>query len=153
METKDEQKSRIAKKLAEKIGRPAANAKEKRLRAAAKDQLAGEGIAEIERMYAINQTELNRFFKRIFPTDTDRFQFLEECMVTNAAIAMQVFTEKHKEMTAIEAAKAATLFAEKAVVIKKAREAGFKEPPINVAAILRLEKTLNVIAEQHVHAA
>ncbi len=66
-------------------------------------------------------------------------------MVSNTILASSIFEQKHQELSAIDAARAATMFADKATNIRKARQADFKEPPLRVDVILSLEKTLKTI--------
>lgn len=80
--------------------------------------------------------------RRTFPTDDDQFEFLEKNMMVNAMRSMKRFEDTFDQMTPVEAAKAAGTFTGKALDIKKARETGFREPPINVSVILSLEQTL-----------
>ena len=138
----EQRKQQIAKELSKKVSRPI-TAKEKRVQSAAVAHLAGDKIADIEKVYAVNLAEINRLLKKAFSSDEDRFKFLEECMMSNSVLAMGQFHKKYGEMTAIEAAKASTMFAGRALDIKKAREAGFKEAPINVGVIVALQKTLD----------
>lgn len=81
-------------------------------------------------------------------TTKEQYQFLEGCMIENAIKASSIFHDKHEEMTPMEAAKAASLFADRAVSIRKAHEADFKEPPVNVGIILKLQTTLNALSIQ-----
>lgn len=145
-ELKSEHQRKIAKKLDEVIGRPPADTKEKRLRAATTDILAGDKPTEVERLYALNNVEIQRFIKKTFPNDVDRYQFLEDCMLQNSMMAQARFAQVFGEMSAIDAARAATMFAGKAIEIRKARENGFKEAPLNVAVILSIEKTLQKLS-------
>jgi hypothetical protein len=142
-QAKGEQKQKIAKAIELKIGRPPVNAVERRKRAAVTDMLSGELIADVERKYALAQHELTRFMKQTFPTDEDRFEFLENCLLTNATLAGAKFVATYNEMNAEQAARAMSLFTNSAIAVKKAREAGFKEQPLNVGVILSLQETLN----------
>ena len=96
--------------------------------------------------YSTNKQAVEKVILEKFDGDDLKFEFLEQRMATNAMRAMQVFEAKAEEMTASDAAKAAVLFAAKSLDIKKAREAGFKEPPINVGIIMKLEKSLAKLA-------
>lgn len=140
---KDTLKSKVHKKIEKAMGRPPINAKEKRVQAATADFLAGDKITEIEKRYAVQAQELSRYLKKAFPDDEDRFKFLEEMMITNATLAAGRFQDVFGEMNAEQAARAAGIFAGKAIEIKKARESGFKEQPVNVGVILQLQETLN----------
>lgn len=137
------QKDAIAKKLQKKLGRPPTTEKEKRVRAAVVDNLAGDKKAQVMRRYGVAIEDLNRLMKQAFPLDADRFEFMEDCMLANSMLAMGVFQEKYTELGALDAAKAAVMFAGKGLEIKKAREAGYKEQPINVLTLIKLENTLN----------
>lgn len=140
---KQAQKDQIHKAIELQVGRPPVNAQESRKRAAMAEVLAGEPMADVERRYAIAQQELIRYIKQVFPTDQDRFEFLENCMLTNATLAGAKFVEGYSTMTAPEAAKAMAIFAKGALEIRKAREQGFKEAPVNVGIILTLQDTLS----------
>ncbi len=134
---------KVATKLAEAIGRPPENATEERKRAATAAVMSGNStFAEAERMYAISQEQIRRYINRTFPQDEDKYAFLESCMLANAMLAGSRFNQCFGELNAIDAARAMAIFSGKAIEIKKAREAGFKEAPINVTTIVALEKTL-----------
>lgn len=148
-ELKQEHKRKIVNQLEKEIGRPSTSMRETRLRAATAEVLSGTPMAEAQRMYAVQQGDLDRFIKQVFPTDTDRYEFLEQCMLTNSMLAMARFHEVYKEMDAIDAARAATLFAGKAVDIRKARTEGFREQPISIGAIITLEKTLKLLTQSN----
>jgi hypothetical protein len=141
---KDKTKAKIAAELAKKLG-PGGTAREKRVQAAAKDYLAGDKMSEIEKMYAVNLQDITRVLKKAFTTDDERYEFMENCMVAGAVQALNQFDKKHSEMDAVGAAKAATMLMGRALDVKKAREAGFRETPINVGLIVSLQKTLNAI--------
>jgi hypothetical protein len=141
-QAKGEQKQKIAKAIELKIGRPPVSAVESRKRAAITDMLAGEPIADVERKYALAQNEMMRFMKQTFPTDEDRFEFMENCLLTNATLAGAKFVATYNEMNAEQAARAMSLFTNTALAVKKARESGFKEAPISVGVILSLQETL-----------
>ena len=147
LDPKDKQKTEIGRAIEIKMGRPPVNMKERRKRAALTDMLAGDKIADIERKYAVAHSELIRYMKTVFPTDEDRFEFLENCLLTNASLAGAKFVDKYGELTAVEAAKAMAVFSNSALAVKKARESGFKEAPINVGIMLQLQETLNRLTE------
>lgn len=147
LDPKDKQKTKIAKAIEIRLGRPPVNSEERKIRAGLTDVLVGEKPAEVVRKYAMPVVDLLRYMKQVFPTDEDRFEFLENCLLTNANLAGNKFVEKHGELTAAEAAKAMATFANSALSVKKAREAGFKEAPINVGIILQLQETLSKLAE------
>lgn len=147
---KDKLKDQVHQKLEKAIGRPPLDAKEKRVKAAAADFLAGDKITEVEKRYAVQAQELSRYIKKAFPQDEDRFKFLEEMMITNATLAAGRFQDVFGEMNAEQAARAAGIFAGKALEIKKARESGFKEQPVQVGVILQLQETLSKLTQQDV---
>lgn len=142
---KEEQKAKIAKELASKLGTPAVTQAEVQVRTATTNYLAGDKMSEIERTYGIKIEQITSLLRRTFPAEADRFEFMQNCMMANSVMAMAQFEKTHTEMDAIDSAKAATLFAGKALDFKKAREAGFKEQPVSVGIILQLQETLNAI--------
>lgn len=145
---KADRQKEIANKLTEKIGRPAANGKEERLLAGTSAVLSGNATyADAQRMYAVSNAEIRRFIEQVFPTEEDKYTFLEECMVSNAMLASSRFQQSFSELTAIDAARAASIFAGKAIEIRKAKETGFKEPPLRVDVIVALEKTLRNLSD------
>lgn len=146
---KSEHKKRIAKKIEETAKRPPVTQKEQRLRAAATATLAGDKNADICRMFAVTQGEIARYMRQLFPAEEDRFQFLEEAAITNAALAGKRFQDCFGEMTPADAARAFAAFSGKALEIRKARESGFKEPEINVQTIIALEQTLKLLSVQN----
>lgn len=85
-----------------------------------------------------------KFLKK-HPDDDGRFKALEERFLGNADLAMDKFEKGADGLDALSAAKAANIFATKGLEIKKARTAGFKEPPINVNIIRNLQATLNAL--------
>lgn len=146
--SKEENVKAVAKQLEVAVGRPPEGAKENRTRAATAAVMAGAmTFADAERLYAVSQTEVRRFIERVFPTDDDKYAFLENCMISNAMLASSRFTQCFGELNAVDAARAAAIFAGKATDIRKAREAGFKEAPINVTTILALESTLRKLTQ------
>lgn len=145
---KDKLKDQVHKKIEKAMGRPALDAKEKRLKAATADFLAGDKITEVEKRYAVQAQELNKYIHKAFPQDEDRFKFLEDMMVTNATLAAGRFQDVFGEMNAEQAARAAGIFAGKALEIKKARENGFKEQPVQVGVILQLQETLDRLTHE-----
>jgi len=146
IDPKHQQRIRVAKAIEIRLGRPASDAKERNKRAALTAVSIGDAPADVTRAYGVTQAALARYMKQVFPTDEDRYEFLESCLLTNASLAGDKFVEKFGEMTAPEAAKAMSTFAMTAVHVKKAREAGFKDAPINVGIILRLQDTLTKLA-------
>lgn len=86
--------------------------------------------------------EIEAFVTRTFPDETDRFKFLEQCAISNAIICQGHFQEMHANMTAEGAARAFGIFADKALQIRKARESGFQEAPVNVSILISLQETL-----------
>jgi len=97
--------------------------------------------------YSTDKQKVEKVILSKFDDDDDsKFEFLEQRMASNSMRAMKIFEEKAEEMTASDAAKAAVLFAAKSLDIKKAREAGFREAPINVGIIMKLEATLAKLA-------
>lgn len=137
-----DRKKQIDDQLEKKIGRKPISQKEVRLRAATVDILTGDPTTEAMRRYALQQSEISQYLRKLFPTDEERFEFLESCMIANSMIAMQDFQKNHGDMEPADSAKAAAMFAGKALEIKKARENGFKEAPINIGILLSLERTL-----------
>lgn len=143
---KEEHRKKVSKKIDEAVGRPATTEKEERVRAATAAVLSGNStFSEAQRLYAVKYNDIQKFLTATFQTEDDRYKFMEDCMLTNAMLATGVFQKKYGELSAIDAARAASIFADKAVTIKKAREAGFKEPPINIGVIVSLEKTLKAL--------
>ena len=135
---------KVAEALEETIGRPSESAKEARLRGATSAAISGAmSYKDAERMYAVSHKEIQRFISRVFPSDEDKYKFLEDSMIHNSMLASARFQQAFGEMTAIDAARASTIFAGKATDIRKAREAGFKEAPLNITTIIALEKTLS----------
>lgn len=133
----------VAKALDDKIGRPTSDPFERSLKAAAANALSGEmSYTAIENLYQISQNEIQTFINKLFPDDNDKFLFLEQVAQQNATLAASVFTAKFTELTAIDAAKAFAIFSSKALDIRKAREMGFKEPPIPIQTLQDLQKTL-----------
>lgn len=139
---KDEHKTQIAKAIELKMGRPPVNAIERRKRAGVTDIMAGDPIAIVERKYALAGIELQQYMKQVFPTDEEKFEFIENCLLRNAALAGARFVQTYNDLSADQAATAMVKFATAATTIKKGRESGFKEPPMNVGIILSLQKTL-----------
>lgn len=148
LDLKGDQKTKVARAIEIKMGRPPVNAKERKKRAGLSDVLVGEIPADVARKHGIAPQELVQYMRQVFPTDEDRFEFLENCLLTNANLAGTKFVEKFGELTAPEAAKAMSTFAMTALQVKKAREAGFKEAPINVGIILQLQNTLSRLADK-----
>lgn len=147
---KQDQKASIAKAIELKMGRPPANATERRKRAASTAILAGDKPADVERVFGVAQSEITQYIRTVFPTEEDRFKFLEDCLLTNASLASSVFVKKYSELDAEGAARAMGIFAGKALEVKKARQAGFQEAPINVGVILNLQKTLDNLAAKQI---
>lgn len=140
---KQAQKDKLGKAIELKMGRKPANVAERRKRSAATDLIAGDSPADVERRYAIAQGEVENFIKKVFPSDEERFEFLENAMLANATLASAKFVKVYDTMTAVEAATSAVKFAGAAIAIKQAREKGFKETPINVGIILQLQETIS----------
>lgn len=140
-------KPTIATKLQEVVG-VASTGEEKVLQLAATEILSGIKTEDVAIKYALDTEEINGYLRRIFPTDDAKFTFLEDCMTANSMRAMAVFERNSHMMLPVEAAKAATMFAGKALEIKKARESGFKEAPTNPQTILNLEMVLNKLVLQ-----
>lgn len=148
-ELKEEHRRKIVEKLHEGMGRPATSPKETRVIAATAEILSGTAtISQAEKIYAVRYMEVKRFLEKTFSTEEDKYKFLEDCMITNAMLASNVFQEKYDQMSALDAARAASLFSDKAVTIRKSRESGFRETPINVGVILSLERTLNKLTNE-----
>lgn len=143
MELREEhRRQKIAKELQTAIGHAPIDMKEKRVHGAATAVLAGDAPSDACRMFAVHQQEIVNYMNRAFPDDTDRFKFLEECALSNAIIAQGHFMQTYKEMTPEGAARAFGIFADKAIALKKARESGFQEAPVNVAVLINLQETL-----------
>lgn len=66
---------------------------------------------------------------------------LEEILLNNALLANGVFEEKHKELSASEAATASSAFTQSYVKLKTARTSEFKEPP-NTQVLIQLAQVL-----------
>lgn len=113
------------------------------VRPAAVELLSGATFDAIEKKLGATKNEIIAYLRRVFPADDDQFAFLQDLAVANAALAGKQFTDKYSEMDASEAAKAFAIFSGKASEIKKIREADYKEPPVNVSTIIRLQQTLN----------
>lgn len=143
MELKAEHRRvKISKVLVENIGHQPSTGKEKRLHAAAIAISAGDKPTDVEKLFAVSQGDIQNYISRAFPDDQDRFKFLEECAISNAIIAQGHFAENYRSLTPEGSARAFGIFAEKALAIRKARESGFQEAPVNVAILLNLQQTL-----------
>jgi hypothetical protein len=138
-------KEKIAKKLEKELDRKPLTAKEKRLHAASAEFLSGAKMAEVESAFAVQRNEIELYLKKVFPDENARYQFLEEIAITNATLAAKRFTDCFGELSAEGAAKAFAIFSGKAVEIKKAREAGFKEQSINPQILIQLQQTLEKV--------
>lgn len=147
---KEQHRRKIYQGLEKELGRPVIAGRENRVVSASAEVLSGSPIKETERMYGLAYGEIQAFLKKTFATDEERYQFLEEAMIGNSALAMKRFGEVYGEMTAMDAARAATMFAGKAAELRKARLEGFREPAINIITLQRLEKNLKVISEKSV---
>lgn len=144
-----ERQMKVATKLEEVIGRPPEGAKETRLRAATAAAVSGTmTFKDAEKLFAVSHREIQNFIERVFPTEEDKYKFLEDSMIHSSMLATAQFQKTFGQLSAIDAARAATIFAAKATDIRKAREAGFKEAPINVTTIVALEKTLAQLTQQ-----
>lgn len=113
------------------------------VRQAAVEVLAGADYTAVEKKLGATKNEIIAYLRRIFPADDDQFAFLQDLAVANAALAGKQFTDKYAELDGEAAAKAFAIFSGKALEFKKAREADYKEPPVNVSTIIKLQQTLN----------
>lgn len=104
--------------------------------------LEGRELSKVASEFDVTTHELSEYVQKLFPTDDDRYGFLEDSMVANAMLASKIFQEKYTELSALDAAKAAGMFAGKALEIKKGRNDGFKTPPIQVGILISLKETL-----------
>lgn len=95
-----------------------------------------------ETRYTTASKQIEEYVTRTFPDETDRFKFLEQCAISNAILAQGQFQRQHENLTAEGAARAFGIFADKALQIRKARESGFQEAPINVSILISLQETL-----------
>lgn len=149
-ELREQFRRKIVEKLEEKVGRPATSVKETRVRAAASEVLSGKAtMAQAGRAYAVTYHDIQHFLEKTFPNEEDRYKFLEEAMIGNSVLSMKRFAESYETMDAIDAARAATMFAGKAAELRKARLDGFKEPPIGVNLIISLERNLQKLTEKN----
>lgn len=97
------------------------------------------------RKVELTPATVEAFISETFPTEEDRYEFLEKLAVMSAVDAQKVFQAQVKNMTAMEAARAYGIFMDHAVNIRKARLADFKEPAINITLLTNLERTLNAL--------
>lgn len=140
---KDEHRRKVASKLE--------TAPESPVKEAAVEVLSGSmSFQEAKKVFGTSQFEIQKLIKQSFATEEDSYKFMEECMVANAMLSSSIFQKKYEDLTAIEAAKATAIFMGKAVEVRKAREAGFKEPPISVNVIVALEQTLKKLTNEKV---
>lgn len=91
---------------------------------------------------------LEKVLLRAFPIEEDRMRFLEECAISNAMLAQGRFVDTYSEMTPSEAAKAFALFTGKAIELRKARIADYREPQISIGVILNLQQTLEKLTNE-----
>lgn len=138
------QKQKIAETLQKKKGRPHVDQKEANLHEAASSHLAGDNSKQ--KQLQIKPHEIKAYLKQLFPDEHDRYTFLEEISLTNAALSAKRFQDCFSELTPGEAAKAYGVFAGKAIEIRKAREANFREAPISPQILISLEKTLQQVS-------
>lgn len=135
---------KIAQALQKKKGRSSVDQQEANLHEATVSQLAGD--KSVAKALSINPHQIKAYLSQLFPDEQDRYTFLEECAITNAALSNARFKDSFSEMTPMEAAKAYGIFAGKAVEIRKAKEANFREAPISPQILIQLEKTLQMVA-------
>lgn len=142
----DRRKRLVEEKLNEAIGRPPADEKEATLRQATVAVLSGEMTPkQAKTEYEVSQAQIQKFMQRTFATEEDRYEFVENCFLTNAVLSSAIFEKKHTELSAIDAARAASMFSKGATEIRKARQSDFKEPPLRVDVILSLEQSLKTL--------
>lgn len=142
-------KQEIVEKLQKKVGIPI-DEEGVRLQEAAAEVMSGSKLASVEKHFGVTSYEISRYIKKSLPTEEERYNFLEDCMLTNSVLAMSTFQRNFELMLPLDAAKAASIFASKAIEIRKARNDGFREPPVSVNTIVSLEKTLKTLAERSI---
>jgi hypothetical protein len=126
-----------------KLSPRVSSTKEETVKKAAEEVLAGQlAVTDVQKKYKIDFVTLQNYIRKEFPTDVEKYDFLENVMQANAMMAAGHFADKVGELSAIDAARAANMFANTALSIKKAREDGFKERPISIGVLINLEKTL-----------
>ena len=117
---------------------------EQRKEMALADHIAGESKSEVERKYRLAVGTVNRTIKQRFKSVEDFYEFLEGCFAQNALLASAIFAEKAPELSAIQAAQAANIFGQRAVEVRKARLSQFKEAPLSVEVVMKLQQALAI---------
>lgn len=147
---KEHRRKKISDIIVENLGHVPSTGEEKRLHAAAVAVAGGDKQSDVERLYAVDQGKIQDYISRAFPDEADRFKFLEECAISNAILAQGHFAKNYTDLTPEGAARAFGIFAEKALSIRKARENGFQEAPVNVAVLLNLQQTLDRLTPKEI---
>lgn len=108
------------------------------------EHMAGESAVHVEKKYVLASNAIQRIIRKVFPSQESLLEFVEDTMLSNCLLAQQIFTEKAHEMTAIQAAQAAGIFANRVVEIKKARATNYKPEIIPVGLLLQLGEALRM---------
>lgn len=108
------------------------------------EHMAGASKNSVEAKYQLAAGTIRRMIDQRFKTAEEYYEFLEGCMLQNATLASAIFAEKAAELQPAQAATAAASFAKTAVELRKARVSGFKEEPVPVNVLIKLQQALAV---------
>ena len=108
------------------------------------EHIAGASANSVEVKYRLAAGTIGRMIKQRFETVEEYYEFLEGCMLQNATLASAIFAEKASELQPSQAAAAAASFTKTAVELRKARVNGFKEEPVPVNVLIKLQQALAI---------
>lgn len=108
--------------------------------------IAGETIVDSALMYGLQADKLNRFKHKFMQIDSMLPQFIEGLFEQATISALAIWNDKKEGLSAKDAALSAGIFAEKVILLKKARKTDYVDENISLATLQRLATVINKVA-------
>lgn len=118
---------------------------QRRLIEALADHWAGESLKDAGLKYGLTEGKLYAYRQRFLKVDSALPQYIEELFCHAAMAAIGIWHDKKENLSAHQAALSAGIFAEKAILMRKARVNNYTEETVSLAILQKLAGVLDKV--------
>lgn len=111
------------------------------------DHIAGETITDASLKYGIEPKKLHNFKMKFMNADSLLPQFIEGLFEHAAISAIAIWNDKKDSLSAKDAALSAGIFAEKAIMMKKARKTDYKDENVTLATLQKMSEVMDRVSK------
>lgn len=111
------------------------------------DHIAGETLTDASLKYGIEPGKLHIFKQKFMHADSMLPQFIEGLFEHAAIAAIAIWNDKKESLSAKDAALSAGIFAEKAILMRKARKTDYRDENVGLATLQKMSEVIERVAK------